>query len=88
MEMLRALCAVSETESLLQKPPWANRWLLAGVTLPMLLHVGVLYSKPLATLFQLAPLSAQDWKVVLAFAAPLVILEELLKLGARLHPQL
>jgi Ca2+-transporting ATPase len=83
MEMLRALCAVSETESLLQKPPWANRWLLAGVTLPVLLHLAVLYSPPLAALFQLAPLSRADWKVVLAFAAPLVLLEEALKLGGR-----
>ena len=31
MEMLRALCSVSDTQSLVEKPPWANRWLLAGV---------------------------------------------------------
>jgi len=83
MEMLRALCAVSESSSILVKPPWANRWLLAGVTAPVLLHLGVLYSKPLAAIFQLAPLSKQDWYTVAAFAGPLVLLEELLKLGAR-----
>ncbi len=83
MEMLRALCAVSESSSLLQKPPWANRWLLVGVTLPVLLHLGVLYTKPLAAIFQLAPLSKDDWYTVAAFAVPLVLLEELLKLGAR-----
>jgi len=83
MEMLRALCAVSETESLLQKPPWANRWLLAGVTLPVALHLAVLYSKPLANIFHLAPLASSDWAVVFAFAAPLVLIEELLKLAAR-----
>jgi len=84
MEMLRALCAVSESSSLLVKPPWANRWLIAGVTLPILLHLGVLYTKPLAAIFQLAPLTKQDWYTVAAFACPLVLLEELLKLGARL----
>ena len=40
--MLRALCAVSESSSILVKPPWANRWLLAGVTAPVLLHLGAL----------------------------------------------
>ena len=49
---LRAMCAVSESESLLTKPPWANRWLLVGVTMPMLLHMCVLYLPQLATIFQ------------------------------------
>ena len=68
---------------LLKKPPWANRWLLLGVTLPVLLHLSVLYTPSLATIFQLAPLTKQDWISVAWFAGPLVLLEELLKLGAR-----
>lgn len=83
MEMLRAMCAVSENESLLTKPPWANRWLLMGVTVPMLLHMLVLYVPQLATLFQLAPLSRMDWQTVAAWSLPLVALEELLKHFAR-----
>ena len=83
MEMLRALCSVSDSESLLQKPPWANRWLLAGVTMPALLHLAVLYTPQLAKIFVLAPLSKADWYTVAAFAGPLVLLEECLKLGAR-----
>ena len=84
MEMLRALCAVSETSSILQKPPWKNKWLVVGVTIPILLHLSVLYAKPLAGLFKLAPLTKGDWYTVAAFALPLVMLEELLKLGARI----
>jgi len=84
MEMLRALCSVSDSQSLLEKPFWANRWLLAGVTFPILLHLGVLYTKPLAQIFQLAPLAKADWYTVAAFAGPLVLLEEILKLVARL----
>ena len=84
MEMLRALCAVSESSSLLVKPPWANRWLLVGVAMPVLLHVGVLYQPTLAGIFQMSPLTKQDWLTVAIFAGPLVIVEELLKLGARL----
>ena len=68
---------------LLKKPPWANRWLLLGVTLPVLLHLSVLYTPSLATIFQLAPLTKQDWHSVALFALPLVLLEELLKLLAR-----
>jgi len=84
MEMLRAMCAVSETESLVQKPPWANKWLLLGVTLPILLHLSVLYTPWAAKIFQLAPLTQDDWKSVAMFALPLVLLEEILKLGARI----
>jgi len=84
MEMLRAMCAVSESESLLTMPPWANRWLMAGVTTPMLLHVGVLYVPQLASLFQLAPLTKADWKMVAAWSLPLVLLEEVLKYFGRM----
>jgi hypothetical protein len=51
--------------------------------MPVLLHLGVLYTKPLARIFQMAPLSKADWLTVAAFAGPLVLLEELLKLVAR-----
>lgn len=74
MEMLRALCAVSETESLLTKPPWANQWLIVGVSLPMLLHLTVLYVEPLAKLFELAPLTLSDWQTVSTRAAPHTVL--------------
>ena len=84
MVLVQALCAVSETSSILIKPPWANKWLIAGVTLPALLHLSVLYTPALASIFQLAPLTKADWYTVAAFALPLVLLEEILKLGARL----
>ncbi len=83
MEMLRALCAVSESSSILVKPPWVNKYLIVGVTLPILLHLGAMYTKPLAAIFQLAPLTKADWMTVAAFALPLVLLEEILKFGAR-----
>ena len=83
MEMLRALCAVSERESLLRKPPWANRYLLLGVTVPILLHMSVLYYPPLAAIFKLAPLARDSWWTVAMFSLPLVLLEELLKFAAR-----
>ena len=40
-----------------------------------------MYTKPLAAIFQLAPLTKADWMTVAAFALPLVLLEEILKFG-------
>lgn len=47
MEMLKALSAVSVDNSMLEVPPWKNKWLLIGVAVPFLLHVGVVYSEKL-----------------------------------------
>ena len=44
MEMFKALSAVSVDNSLLEVPPWKNKWLVAGVAIPFLLHLGVVYS--------------------------------------------
>ena len=44
MEMFKALSAVSVDSSLLTVGPQSNKWLLLGVTGPMLLHLFFLYS--------------------------------------------
>ena len=49
----------------------------------MLLHISVLYEPRLAAIFQLAPLAKDHWRTVAYFSAPLVLLEEMLKLWAR-----
>jgi len=54
------------------------------VTLPILLHLSVLYTPSLAALFQLTPLSKLEWKIVAAFSLPLVLLEEILKIFGRI----
>jgi hypothetical protein len=64
-------------------PPWLNPALLVGVTLPALLHVAILYIPALRGMFSLHPLSKREWKVVLAFAAPIIIVEEVLKYVGR-----
>lgn len=79
MEMLKALSAVSVDNSLLRVPPWKNRWLIAGVALPSLLHLSVLYIPAANKIFGLAPLSWDDWSYVLRFALPIVLVEEVLK---------
>ena len=83
MEMLKALSAISLDGSMLRVPPWRNRWLLLGVSVPFLLHIAVLYVPALATTFGLAPLSRREWGVILRFALPILLLEEGLKWLAR-----
>jgi Ca2+-transporting ATPase len=63
IEMLKALSAVSSEASLLTVPPWKNPWLLAGVAIPSLLHLSIMYVPMLNKLFGLSPLTMEEWKV-------------------------
>lgn len=84
MEMLKALSAVSVDSSLLRVSPLANPWLLLGVALPSLLHLGVMYSAKLgvpalAESFGMSPLTLSDWTTVWSWALPILLVEEVLK---------
>ncbi|KAL3758588.1 hypothetical protein ACHAWU_008342 [Discostella pseudostelligera] len=84
MELFKALSAVSVDSSLLTVGPNQNPLLIAGVILPFILHVAVVYSSKLglpglAKSFGLAPLSLDDWKTALKWSAPILIVEEVLK---------
>ena len=81
--MLKALSAVSLDHSLLRVSPLANKWLLAGVALPTLLHLGLLYVPQLCAVFGLEALSWAEWATVLKFAAPILVVEELTKAVGR-----
>lgn len=89
MEMLKALSAVSVDSSLLTVGPFANPWLILGVAFPFALHLGVVYSAELgfpalAESFGLVALTKDDWWTVLYWAAPILILDEVLKLIGRI----
>lgn len=43
VEMFNAMNSLSENESLLRLPVWRNPYLVAAVTLSMLLHFAILY---------------------------------------------
>jgi magnesium-transporting ATPase (P-type) len=83
MEMLKALSAVSLTQSIFRSPPWSNPTLILGVTVPFLLHLCILYIPPLAKAFGLAPLNKLEWTVVAKFALPILLVEEALKFISR-----
>lgn len=84
MEMLKAFSAVSVDSSLLRVGPFENKWLIAGVSGPFLLHLLVLYSSKLGLpalgeSFGMVPLSGNDWINVLAWSMPILLVDEVLK---------
>jgi Ca2+-transporting ATPase len=79
IEMFNALNALSEDCSLLSVPPWANPWLLAAMGVSFGLHALILYVPPLARMFAVVPLSRPEVALVLAFAAPVILIDECLK---------
>jgi Ca2+-transporting ATPase len=88
MEMLKALSAVSVNDSLFRVGPQSNKWLLLGVSGPFVLHLLVLYSSRLGLpglgeSFGIVPLTIEDWKTVLLWACPILVVDEILKAVGR-----
>ncbi|KAI6109765.1 hypothetical protein F5141DRAFT_1116606 [Pisolithus sp. B1] len=79
VEMFNAMNSLSENESLLRLPVWKNPYLVAAITLSMVLHVGILYIPFFTTLFAISPLNWEEWKAVLKISAPVLAIDELLK---------
>ncbi|AEO53467.1 hypothetical protein MYCTH_2294817 [Thermothelomyces thermophilus ATCC 42464] len=79
IEMFNAMNALSSSESLLTLPVWKNMVLVYAIALSMALHFALLYIPFLQTLFSILPLNWTEWKAVLAFSAPVVLIDEGLK---------
>uniref|UniRef100_A0A8C4SI82 Calcium-transporting ATPase n=1 Tax=Erpetoichthys calabaricus TaxID=27687 RepID=A0A8C4SI82_ERPCA len=83
IEMCNALNSLSENQSLLKMPPWANMWLVGAICLSMALHFLILYVDPLPVIFQIRPLSTIQWVTVLKMSIPVILIDEVLKFLAR-----
>jgi Ca2+-transporting ATPase len=88
MEMFKALAAVSVDNSIFKVPPTRNPYLILGVTIPFLLHLGLVYSSDiglpaLGESFGIVPLSWNNWVTVLKWSVPILLLDEVLKLVGR-----
>ena len=84
IEMLNSLNALSEDCSLLVVPPHKNMYLVGAIAASFLAHFMILYIPPLATVFSVAPLTWREWKLVLMFSFPVILIDEVLKLVGRL----
>merc|ERR1719331_965405 len=76
IEMANALNSCSENQSLVVMPPWCNIWLLLAMALSFSLHF-------LNVVFNITPLSIDQWMTVMKFSLPVILLDELLKFVAR-----
>lgn len=79
IEMMNALNALSEECSLLVVPPHRNMYLVGAIVASFLAHFAILYIPFLASIFSVCPLTWHDWKLVLAFSFPVILLDEVLK---------
>merc|ERR1712060_303872 len=83
IEMFNALNALSEDGSLVTMPPWSNPYLLLAMVVSFGMHFVILYVDFLADMFNVMPLSWKEWKVVLAFSLPVILIDEVLKFAGR-----
>merc|ERR1711970_866274 len=83
IEMLNALNSVSENQSMFRMPPWQNMWLIAAICLSLGLHCMILYIEPLPAIFNICPLDMNEWIMVFAISAPVMLIDEILKYIAR-----
>ncbi|KAK3942731.1 putative calcium P-type ATPase [Diplogelasinospora grovesii] len=83
IEMFNAMNALSSSESLLTLPLWDNMMLVYAISLSMALHFALLYTPVLQTLFSILPLNWAEWKAVLIISAPVILIDEVLKLLER-----
>ncbi|KAH9171449.1 calcium-transporting ATPase [Lactarius sanguifluus] len=83
VEMFNAMNSLSENESLLRLPLWKNMYLVGAITLSMALHFVILYVPFFSAIFAIAPLDWIEWKAVLWLSAPVLLVDEALKLLSR-----
>ncbi|BEI82517.1 hypothetical protein CcaverHIS002_0303850 [Cutaneotrichosporon cavernicola] len=83
IEMFNACNSLSENESLLSLPLWANPYLIVAIAVSMVLHFAILYVPFLATLFGVTPLCWEEWKAVIVISAPVILIDEVLKFVTR-----
>ncbi|XP_023329437.1 calcium-transporting ATPase sarcoplasmic/endoplasmic reticulum type isoform X2 [Eurytemora carolleeae] len=83
IEMANALNSCSENQSLVVMPPWCNIWLILAMALSFSLHFLILYVDFLNVVFNITPLSIEQWITVMKFSLPVILLDELLKCVAR-----
>ncbi|CAG8308980.1 unnamed protein product [Penicillium salamii] len=83
IEMLNAMNALSSSESLLTFFLGNNPMLIYAITLSMGLHFAILYVPFLQNLFNILPLDWNEWQAVLVISAPVILIDEVLKLIER-----
>eukprot|EP00475_Leptophrys_vorax_P033077 TRINITY_DN5174_c0_g4_i2.p1 TRINITY_DN5174_c0_g4~~TRINITY_DN5174_c0_g4_i2.p1 ORF type:complete len:609 (+),score=148.46 TRINITY_DN5174_c0_g4_i2:103-1827(+) len=85
IEMLNALNALSENQSLLVVPPWSNLYVIGAICISFALHFMILYVPFFSSVFRVAPINLAEWQAVLMFSIPIIIIDEIQKLITRMN---
>ena len=84
IEMLNALNALSEDNSLLVIPPWVNPFLILAILASIACHVFIVYVPVMNQIFGILPLSLYEWQLVVGFSIPVILIDEVLKFFGRI----
>jgi len=83
IEMFNTFNALSENQSLLVNPPWANIWVVLAVILSILLHCMILYIKFFRDIFGTAASNYDEWCAVILISFVVIPMDEVLKMISR-----
>jgi Ca2+-transporting ATPase len=75
-EWFRAFNARSDERTVFKLGVFRNRWLVASVSLAVLLQLAVVYAPPLQVAFHTVPLGLEQWGIALAAGGSLFVIEE------------
>jgi len=84
IEMLNALNAISQDNSLLTMTPFVNFWLIAAIANSIFLHWVIVAVPFLNRIFSIYYMSTQEWILVFVFSFPVILIDEVLKFFARI----
>lgn len=84
IEMFNAYNAVSEDNSLLVVTPLVNPYLIAATFSSTLLHAMIVYVPFFNNIFSIYVMTPYEWGLVVAFAFPVILIDEVLKVFARI----
>ena len=83
IEMFNAYNALSEDNSLLVVTPAVNPYLIAATLSSTLLHMMIVYVPFFNEVFSIHSMNLHEWCLVLAFALPVILVDEVLKVIGR-----
>jgi len=84
IEMLNALNAISEDNSLLTMSPFVNPYLILAIMSSILLHCVIVYVPFMNEIFSIHSMNQAEWIAVFAFSTPVILIDEVLKFFGRI----
>ena len=84
IEMLNALNAISEDNSLVTMSPFVNPYLILAIASSILLHCVIVYIPFMNEIFSIHAMNQKEWIAVFAFSTPVILIDEVLKFFGRM----